>query len=127
MIKLKKIDVYNLDTSTEQEVFDWSAVHLLIQNEQSVKNNICQYRAHRRSKLLKCAAGCFIPNSLYSPDMEGNIWTHIGRDISTAHQVLILRLQGVHDDYGPTLWYEILCRLAQSRKLSTSAIDRLFE
>jgi hypothetical protein len=54
---------------TNQEVFDKVVVHLRSMASQSVRlDGVCAYRGIDG---LKCAIGIFIPDDVYSPDMEG--------------------------------------------------------
>lgn len=57
---------------TLQEIFDRTAVHLLTQGKAAINplssGVSCRYR---NPEGLKCAAGYWIPDELYSPEMEG--------------------------------------------------------
>jgi hypothetical protein len=68
------ITLKTLKNSTDQEVFDQVANHLLTQNKRSVSatdNTLCVYRSPDG---LKCAAGCLIADDEYDPRMEGSNW-----------------------------------------------------
>lgn len=64
---------------TKQEIFDTVARHLATQGRQAVREvtpednglpiSTCQYRTPDG---LKCAVGAIMPDSIYTPDMEGN-------------------------------------------------------
>jgi hypothetical protein len=119
---------------TDQEVLDRVAEHLLRQNERSYAHGICAYRG---AGGLKCAAGCIIPDHLYSPDMEG---TGQLRDYGVrcaqvrdalgqvgANVNLVADLQGIHDRVSPEYWPTHLRAFAKSRDLDDSVIDRVLE
>lgn len=123
---------------SKQEVFDKVARHLILQNAQSVKKYsdgdgvmsppACAYRGEGG---LKCAAGCLIPDELYSRDMEGTmfslIWESDNRlqelfNFSTS--VLVTDLQILHDHpSGPSFWPDRLRNLAIKHKLDSKVVD----
>jgi hypothetical protein len=58
---------------TAQECFDQIVNHLRIQACKSIEaGGICYYRLESDDRTLKCAAGCLIPDEVYSPLMEYN-------------------------------------------------------
>ena len=114
------ITLATLHQATPQEVFAQSANHLLAQNERSaIKNNKCRYR----EGTLKCAAGCFIEDSEYHAEMEGQQWRSLTIDglVPIAHGYLIANLQNIHDNYPIDKWPERLKNLADSLGLEFNA------
>ncbi len=115
-----------LVSMTEEEVFETAARHLLTQNEKSraefhdcappdQQSPACLYRGPRD---LKCAAGPFIPDEFYKPEMEGEVWA--GNDksllsrglVPDKHANLIRQLQIIHDANRPSQWRSELADLA---------------
>lgn len=62
-----------MELKDNQQAFDLVVKHLNKQRRRAQnENGSCRYRA---SDGKKCAVGCLIPDSLYSPDIEGKgIW-----------------------------------------------------
>ncbi len=87
-------------TTSSQEFFDIVCTHLLSQKVRSVnKDDLCLYRGDRG---LKCAAGCQIPDALYSPAMERFaidkiLWGCLGLKPYFPNLTLAKDLQAVHD------------------------------
>lgn len=124
---------------SKQEVFNKVARHLILQNEQSIggykdpiKEQLTVGCAYRGRNGLKCAAGCIIPDELYSQDIEGTtfgaIWDSDSRykelfDLETC--ILIGDLQLIHDNrsYGPALWPQKLEKLAKDNGLEYTVIN----
>lgn len=99
---------YDLSTMSEQEVFDAVCNHLLTQRQRSTKprEDSSPYCAYRGEGGLKCAAGIFIPDNLYLPDMEGTVWgsSIYHYRISENHKGLIRKMQYIHDDTPVDDW-----------------------
>lgn len=107
--------------SANQKAFNKAVKFLLKQNVQSVGKSgyICAYRGQNNTR---CGAGCLIPNSLYSVDMEGDIctplslagWTigRLGYDIS-----FVRKIQRIHDGCCPDRWREKFEELAEEEGL----------
>ena len=118
------ITLKTLPQATTQQVFDQVAVHLLTQNAQSKDSaGECLYRGPNG---LKCAAGCLIGDDEYQGAMENKTWAGLFIDsyIKTrAHNVLISRLQDIHDDFLPYEWAAALRQTAWDYKLNTEALD----
>ena len=115
------ITLTTLAQATPQEVFSQSARHLLAQNQRSsIKNNKCRYREGQH---LKCAAGCFISDSEYRAEMEGQQWRSLTIDglVPITHGYLIANLQNIHDNYPVETWPERLKNLADSLGLEFNA------
>lgn len=116
----------NLDTATEQEVFDHVAKHLLTQGRKSVlpkwngadDANYCRYKLGP----LMCAAGCLLEPDQYSAAMESRSWSDLVRTkrVSAAHEPLISQLQRIHDQHTPEEWPVRLRMLASNRGLTTN-------
>lgn len=52
---------------TNQEIFNKVHTHLLTQRTAAIEDGACAYRAGSKS----CAVGALIPDSLYTPEIEG--------------------------------------------------------
>lgn len=111
-----------------QEVFDTAVKHLLTQMQKSVVKimddlNGCVYRSPGG---LKCAAGPFIPDSVYNDSFERSSWDSlamIGR-VPEVHKELISRLQFIHDSSNPELWYEQLKSLAKKCNFDKTKLEK---
>ncbi len=87
-----------------QKIFDTVSNHLLTQNEKAIEFGSCKYRTLNG---LKCAAGCLIPDSAYSSDMEGRFaqnLSYIRENFSSSECNLIEDLQIIHDCRDITTW-----------------------
>ena len=117
----KKITLKTLHKATEQEVFDKVAKHLLKQNMKSEGCGACLYRGPSK---LKCAAGCLISDSEYSPEMETKDWDLliIKGVVPEKHSKLIIQLQYIHDINTPLEWREKLIELADKLKFSKKVL-----
>lgn len=98
------ITLKTLHTATAQEVFDQAVNHLRVQGKRSaldplVLSESCLYRSEDG---LKCAAGCFIADDEYEPEMEGKSWIH--EMFPEAHRDLIQSLQTIHDHNHINKW-----------------------
>lgn len=126
------VDITNLHKASAQDVFDTISTHLLKQGKKaSYKNthgtDICCYRQKVGDEILRCAAGCLIPDSLYNPEVEGWSWSTYKdskpSDICELlkiphHKELIRRLQVVHDSHPVKNWPDELANLAKEFCLS---------
>jgi len=106
---------------TRQEIFTKVATHLLTQNAQSRDGLGCAYRGEEGRM---CAAGCLIPDELYTPGLEGasaldaklvDVWKQLG--ISKLDQCFIKVLQVLHDAKPVEEWRDGLKKLAKAHKL----------
>ncbi len=98
------ITLATLHLATEQEVFDQVCSHLLTQNKKSqLSASTCAYK---NEEGLKCAAGCLISNEEYDKTMEGHSWSSLVRAklVPKCHEVLISRLQLIHDNVQVEYW-----------------------
>ena len=108
------ITLATLPQATEQEVFDQAAKHLLTQNTKSTVGDVnCRYRGENG---LMCAAGCFISDDEYDPEMEGEIWQELIL-APNKHKELINDLQIIHDDCLVEDWESELVDLAKGYDL----------
>lgn len=115
---------FNLQEATAQEVFDKAVEHLLKQNCKSENEwGNCLYRDPNG---LKCAAGPFIPDSIYNPEMEGKGWytlTNIYSELKSQNDELIFQLQRIHDNDEPEVWVDELANLADEYNLNFNKQD----
>lgn len=113
---------------TLQEIFTISATHLLKQRERSEHDTgMCAYRGQNG---LMCAVGVLIPDSCYSPHLEGLPATDpevMGALVSAgvidsttpcAQLSLLSELQVIHDNFGPETWESHLQDLANAYGLT---------
>lgn len=123
------ITLRTLQFATRQEVFDQCCNHLLTQMEQScgkyedqINGCVSKGCAYRGDGGLKCAAGCFIADSEYTPHMEGDLWGDLINKgyVPDAHADLIAELQFIHDQMGPDEWKSGLRKLAERHGLKFS-------
>jgi hypothetical protein len=119
MKDLTNPEIFN--SATKQEIFDFSASHLLKQGAKSLeRKGVCRYRSPSG---LKCAAGVFIADSRYRETMEGRSWTAIKKGLSMpAHSELVNKLQEVHDHIDVIHWPERLVALAEEFGLSSEVV-----
>jgi hypothetical protein len=125
---MKIITLATLDSSTEQEVFDFVANHLLTQNEKSRNTGKCLYKS---PKGLKCAAGALIADDEYKEsfdDYQESSWSNITQEygITKTHLGLISELQGIHDRREPVEWFGKLEELAKDYELNFTFIREKF-
>lgn len=109
------ITLATLPHATEQQVFDQVVRHLLGQRATSYGDGIDAGCAYRGARGLRCAAGCLIADDEYQADlMEGEAWELLVRKgmAPSAHEVLIQRLQFIHDEHSPEAWRDRLQRAA---------------
>lgn len=98
-----------------QEIFDTVVKHLRTQKVQAVNGvGSCQYRTDDG---LKCAIGCLLTDSEYSPSMEGCRVSEISLPARLHGNLRLLgELQNVHDHHGDTggatKWEEALRAVA---------------
>jgi hypothetical protein len=122
------ITLRNMYKHTTQEVFDVCALHLLNQNERSVKfadSANCMYRGDNG---LKCAIGILIPDEEYTENMEGNGVVRLTSKYGiTDHVDMLSCLQSLHDEHDVSNWQEKLIRLAHAYYLSDERIANFGE
>jgi hypothetical protein len=123
---------------TQQEVFNKVARHLILQNKQStgIYKDIdgggkfgCMYRGDNG---LMCAAGCVIPDELYSPDIENTCFSALCYSDARYQELfnnesvrLVTDLQIIHDGKFCTSdeWPARLEELALEYKLDGRVIE----
>lgn len=117
--------------SNLQSLFDKVATHLLTQGKQSAVQNEtgetqCLYRGPDGTK---CAAGCLIPDALYSDALECKTVVCIPESIQAAMGItcaieenLVWNLQQMHDHRPPSLWKERLLGVALTFNLDPSVV-----
>jgi hypothetical protein len=118
------ITLKNLEQATAQEVFEQGAKHLLTQNCQSVSEHdgACAYRGENG---LKCVGGCFISDDEYKPEFEGEDWISVCLLTNTnKHEVLIKRLQEIHDLCDVDVWLKELIQLGKDSALNLNFIQQ---
>lgn len=103
------ITLKTLKSATDQEVFDQVANHLLTQNQKSEEEKTGFLGAPRclyKHGDLKCAAGCLISDTEYTPAMENWSWVALINKglVPNCHFLLINALQKVHDDSSVKAW-----------------------
>jgi hypothetical protein len=111
--------------TTEQQVFDVVVEHLMTQGavSWSCEFNGCVYRS---ADGKKCAIGCLIPDSKYSPSLEGlpstgpEVLEALKETVQISPKIvnLLMELQRIHDNIAPSGW---------SHKLLVLGIDRGYD
>ena len=117
---MKTVTIHNLKDSSAQEVYDFIANHLLTQGckaERSDKALSCVYRLEQEGRVLRCAAGCLIPDEDYKAEFEkGGSWKSIVHgyfpEEGMYHIDLIAALQSLHDSSSMYDWPGALTRVA---------------
>lgn len=116
---MSKPSVKNLHKKTAQEVFDFVTNHLIEQGQRS-GSAICLYR----NGAFSCAAGCLIPDDLYSKKLEGLDWNSVSKILNmTVHRDLISALQEIHDNAEACVWVKHFKKLAKRLKLKFTVVD----
>lgn len=114
---------------TDQEVFDRVATHLLTQKRKARDSELsCQYR---NAEGLKCAVGCLIPDSDYTPKMEGHRVAFLIVNYDSVRSLfvninpeLLYDLQSIHDSQDPAHWRSSLARAARVYKLDGAVVEK---
>jgi hypothetical protein len=121
---MAKLEQYNLDDMTAQEVLEASAIHLFEQSRMSISTDLddCVYNGPGN---ICCAAGIFIQG--YTPSMEKKTWGALVEDFnqSDKHTKLVRSLQCIHDSgcYSIKLWKNRLTKLAVTEGLDCSFLE----
>lgn len=106
-----------------QEIFDTVLTGLRKQGKASMADGECMYRGDSG---MKCAAGMFIPDDVYEPEMEHNsvgllIEKHPVLEYLTPYKHLLDDLQTAHDlelaDHSLAAWEAEMALIAQQRGL----------
>lgn len=111
----------SLKKLTNQQVFDKVAAHLLTQKRRAQVDSRCKYRAVLdNGEVLKCAAGCLIPDEEYTPNFEGKtVYGHISSEGGWSFEgavqnvAFLFALQTIHDMHPPEEWLVEFATLAQ--------------
>ena len=121
---------------TKQKIFDQVSKHLLTQMQSSIsESNGCLYRGPNNTK---CAIGCLIPDSLYSPDIENSIVRSLVKmeayekffcellevdKISEQDIVFLQNLQDIHDNSETHDWLNNLECFADENDLKQESLN----
>jgi hypothetical protein len=97
-------------------VFDTVKTHLMAQKRRamSTRGDLCAYRAPNGDR---CAVGCLISDNNYDPAIEGAsagdemVMRCLDDEYKDADQMLLVRLQDVHDNVEPFEWTVCLSAL----------------
>lgn len=105
---------------TKQEAFDKVLAHLRKQGKAAVSvEGDCVYRAPDG---CMCAAGCLIPDNLYSPEFEGTCVSGLGIFATHSLSDFLDRLQEAHDEdlrlYGTEVWEDKMESIADEFNLT---------
>ena len=120
-----------------QEAFDKVVKHLRRQGERATDGSKCCYRTNEG---LMCAVGCLIPDSLYTPHIEGvaidccidvvenKSGLHIPDVVRAVSRItdhlagldfnLLEALQWTHDQHPPDEWEDSFITIAKDFNLS---------
>jgi hypothetical protein len=121
---------------THQEIFDIAARHLLTQGRMSITTGGgCVYRLRINKKTtLKCAAGPFIPDSVYHDSFEGKVVQDLPPyalpRLNRVGIAFLRELQQIHDNTSTTLlasevpghWLARLTDVARLYRLDTTIL-----
>lgn len=128
---MKQVTIHNLEESTGQEVFDFIAHHLLTQNEKALHieedgEQNCKYRLKKEDgTVLRCAAGCLIPDEDYKDEIEGEKWVAAieKMKITDKHNSIISGLQSIHDFQKVEVWERKLLDFVMGRNLNSDVVQ----
>lgn len=119
-LKLKRVHLGNLASSTPQEVFDWITINLIKQNHMSgIPFDISLYKD---DKGRKCAGGWLFRCKDYKKKYEEVIWTKLVYEgfVPSAHEDLIRDLQVIHDNVSPRKWPKAFRDIAEDLGLNVN-------
>lgn len=106
---------------TKQETFDFVVQHLYRQGRPADDGYYCAYRTKDG---LKCAAGCLIPDDMYSRRLEMRtvhqliLEGHTVPEEFSKHYHMVKELQSIHDCWDSNHPFESIVS-----RLSEAAID----
>lgn len=120
-----------------QALFNHVATHLLTQKKKSksLQKDSCGREiyacAYHGEGGLSCAVGCLIPDDLYTPSMEGKLYNflpevfleYMDEKYGANNNILIARLQNVHDAIQETNWHAALLEVAIENHLVMPEIE----
>ena len=114
----------SIESKSLVDIFGEVKAHLLSQNKRAIegegKDRVCKYRTESG---LKCAVGCLVPDSLYTPDMElASVAAAVKYRPVDSKFELMAQLQDIHDENSPPYWKDLLDVLVFKWK-SSYAID----
>lgn len=119
-MEIKRVTVSNLHKRSAQQVFDYIANHLIVQNKRSLgpDGHNCVYRDEIHG--LSCAAGCLFTQRTYRKYHENQSWRSLTRNngVPGEHEDLISELQFIHDGNAPADWKTELKKVARRRLLA---------
>jgi hypothetical protein len=112
-----------MNTATEADLFEYVANHLLTQNKQALNvDDECVYRSNNG---MRCSIGCLINGDHYNNSLEGQslqesdlreaVENSIDRKLTETEVLLLISLQGVHDEYTPSEWPAQIDELREKR------------
>lgn len=111
---------------SKQKIFNIVVVHMLSQNAKSIVETefgtSCGYRGDQGRS---CAIGCLIKDEFYNPDYEGQpcrdkrVKEALAKSgiEPESNQLMLSRLQHIHDNYVPSQWANQLGILAHRYNL----------
>lgn len=123
------ITIENLHEATEKEIFEHVSNHLVNQGVKSEKYypqggyKACVYRTvDGQGNTLRCAAGCLIPDHMYTSDMENTTWGGLveDHDFPESPSELIHILQKTHDWSDVKDWGRVLLDIASNHDIEIS-------
>ena len=117
-LALKDILEKSLEGMSYQDIYQKSRAHLLTQKKKSA-DFFCRYRT---TDGLMCAVGCFIPDELYDPGIEGRTVSKEWSLDTVSPWCLLRDLQCIHDANSPDTWPAELDELA-AKWLTSYGID----
>jgi hypothetical protein len=115
---------------TPQEVFDQAASVVLRQKRKAINSNMgCAYRGDESAM---CGVGACIPDSFYSPSIEGYQVGDIDLPVALhEHLGLLVDIQNAHDEQAAGEgfvrdFYADMRKIAENRGLDTVTLDRVY-
>lgn len=106
-----------------QEIFNRVVRHLRAQGKAAIKKGTCCYRVEEDGVVLKCAVGCLIEDSKYTPAIEGQtasalVFSKVYSQILPTFEErsgvkFVEQLQLIHDFYSVESWEVKWKELAQ--------------
>ena len=127
-----------MNNLTKQEIFNKVYTHLLTQKEKAIDKGKCKYRLQKEDKILRCAAGCLIPDDKYNSDFEGFSFYFISKPQNEKQEKFakvqkelglfqeskfIGLLQLVHDNFFVEQWKNRLEEIAAENDLKVPELS----
>ncbi len=114
------VTLKNLHEATPRQVFDQVKTHLLKQKARCIDSEgACRYKRYNNY----CAAGCLIGDDRLAKkfdSLEATSWITLvkaGHIPKNPHNILIARLQIIHDGYPVEEWEEMLNEIEKEFRL----------